>query len=232
MSSQENKFTDAFVLHTRPWRDTSLLVDVLSKEDGLLRLLARSARGHKSRFRGYLQVFTPLRMLYGGRGELLYLQKVELSGLSYVLQGSAYMAAYYLNELLLRLLKGNEPCPHIYSIYMQALHELKNPQQVEQALRMFEKRLLQALGYGLNCSFAADGQAIEPSASYAYQHELGFVQLPPADTAVGYSGAMLLALAAENPLSVQQLQQCKRLLRHVLSHYVGAKGLKSWSVWS
>jgi DNA repair protein RecO (recombination protein O) len=228
MPYQADVWTDAFVLHARPWRDTSLLLDVLSREYGLMRVLARSARGPKSRFRGYLQPFTALRMLCGGKGTLAYLNKVEHAAFSEVFKASSYRAACYVNELLLRMLKPDAPCPFIYTAYQDLLVTLGDEARVASVLRVFELTLLRALGYGLNCMEASDGQRIDAKQFYTYRHETGFVLQPDAP----YSGAMIQALASGRLSGVEQVRQSKHLLRFILLHYLEGKPLKSWAVWA
>ncbi len=138
-----------FILHTRPFRDTSLLVDALTTEYGRISVLARGVRTARTPLRGILQPFVPLLMSWSGKGELVSMSKVEAVGLPYSLQGKALISGFYLNELIMRLLHRYDPHPILYDAYQQALLGLQQKTTIELVLRLFEKCLLKELGYGL-----------------------------------------------------------------------------------
>lgn len=139
----------AFVLHARPYRDTSLLVELLTAERGRLTVLARGVRNQRSRFNGLLVPFSPLLVSFSGKTDLQVLRQVEANGLSYNLRGNMLLSGFYLNELLIRLLQRHEPHPNVYQAYQYTLNVLADTVQPEPALRLFEKYLLVDIGYGL-----------------------------------------------------------------------------------
>jgi DNA repair protein RecO (recombination protein O) len=219
----------AFVLHSRPYRNTSLIIDVFTEHHGRQALVARSARGIKSRYQGRLQAFVPLVISYSGQHELKNLSAAELAATPYDLVGNHMMCGFYLNELLVRLLQKGDEHHRIYQRYKLTLQALTQQRQVEVALRLFEKTLLIELGYGLNLSSdAVTSLPLDSHASYRFVPEQGFVllQQPVAADDV-FVGASILALRDECWSSAEQLSDAKRLMRSVLAYYLGSRPLKS-----
>lgn len=219
----------AFVLHTYPYRETSLIVEVFSRNHGRVALLAKGAKRPHSAVRGLLMPFFPLELAWSGKNELKTLHKAEWQGVLTGLQGAAMMCGFYLNELLLRLLPREDAHPDLYSHYTAALHLLAQGSPVAPVLRLFEKRLLQELGYALVLEMdALSGRRIEPDVSYAYDVERGGpvpAAAMPAQKRVELKGKTLLDLASENLSDPQTLQQSKTLMRAVLTHYLGDQPL-------
>ena len=139
----------AFVLHARPWREASLIVEAFSRVHGRLGLVVRGARRPKSRIHGLLQPFIPLLLSWRGRGELATLTGVEAEGGALPLAGSAAIVGFYLNELLLRFVHRHDPEPRLFDHYRATLGRVACEDDPEPALRIFEKRLLEAAGYAL-----------------------------------------------------------------------------------
>ncbi len=185
--------------------------------------IARSARGPKSRYQGYLQIFSPLLASWSGRRELMNLNQLELCGPAYQLTGQALFCAFYLNELLLRLLPRDDPYPEIFADYQTALQALEpSDSNVPVILRRFEKRLLDHLGYGLNFQ-------VNVHEYYRWLPGEGFLrceQTANADDAV-FSGRSLLALRAEQWDNSEDLLAAKHLMRLVLKQHLGNRPLKS-----
>lgn len=217
-----------FILHTRPYRDTSALVEAFTAAHGRIGLVARGARSEKSRLRGLLQPFRRVLLSWSGRGELHTLTGAEEVGPAARLSGEQLISGFYVNELMMRLSHrsdANAPLFACYGATLQALAEAEDPRLV---LRVFEKRLLDALGYGLQLQHDADGRPIEPDQRYRYALEVG----PVTSTAgsprdVELSGATLLALDAERLDSEQAVREAKALMRAVLSYYLGPQPLRS-----
>ena len=220
----------AYVLHQYPYRDSSLLLEVFSRHHGRLGLVARGARSARARWRGQLQGFSPLLLSWSLRGELGTLTGLEARGGTAALAGRHLLSAYYLNELILRLVARHDPHPGIFDAYEGALQELGGRE--EPALRIFEKRLLEELGYGLLLDRTADaGLPVEPEASYAYQLERGPVRCDnPADSGLYLRGSSLLSLHHEALADPQARRDAKRLLRAALSIYLGSRPLKTREV--
>ena len=218
-----------WVLHTRPYRETSLLVEALSREHGRVGLVARGARGAKSRLRGVLQPLQPLMLSWVGRGELCTLTGAEPMGAPPVISATCLSHTFYLQELLLRLLQRNDPHPGLFDAYGQALHRLSDPSlSVESTLRVFENALLHELGYGLVLDRdVGEGNPIEAEQSYTYCLEHGPVLGVAEKPGVPVSGAALQALASGQLRERKHLSEIKQLMRATLSLYLGERPLKS-----
>lgn len=221
-----------FVLHSRPYRDTSALVEAYTAGHGRIGLVARGARAQKSRLRGALQPFRQLLLSWTGSGELHTLTGVEEVGPVLRLTGEQLISGFYVNELVMRLSHRSDANTQLFACYgatLQALAAGGNPHAV---LRIFEKRLLEALGYGLQLQHDAQGRPIEAQARYRYQLEHGPVAVaagagPEGAADLELSGAALLALAAEQLQDEAALRESKALMRAVLTHYLGPKPLRS-----
>ena len=220
---------NVFVLHTKPYRDSSLLVDLFSRQYGRVRVVARSARGPKSRFKGQLQPFTSLLASWSGRSELKSLSQLEVHGVAYELPGDCLLCAFYLNELLVRLLKIEDPCVALFDLYQTTLDRLDAGQDVHDTLRVFETTLLTQLGYGLRWDKEAyNDHDILPDQWYRYESEVGFVlQQSHSESEQLILGEVLLALAQSTPIPAHCRAQAKGLLRLIISEQLGGRPLKS-----
>ena len=219
----------AYVLHARPYGDTSLLMEVFSLEYGRVGLVARGARRPGARMRAALQPFRSLLLSWSGRGDLFTMSAVEEAGATYVLQGEALIAGFYVNELLVRLTQRHDPYVGLFTVYSQTLESLATQPALQPILRLFEKNLLEELGYGLALEEDVQGNPIQPERNYQYQVETGAVALESEAPMGGNSvrGATLLALGRNEPLSQEGLGEAKRLMRYVLAHYLGASPLRT-----
>lgn len=219
----------AYILHRRPYSNTSLIVDFFTEKYGRLSAIARSARGLKSRYRSKLEPFVLMLISFSGRGELKTLGDVEISQIPQTLSGKALLSGFYLNEILIRLLQREDPYFVLFESYHQALVQLRNAGSIEIILRRFEKKLLQELGFGL--SFAVDcvsKESIDVNAYYRYLPEQGFQQVQDHFEEMNtFSGASLLALHQDRFEDVTCLKDAKRLMRLALYSYLGNKPLKS-----
>jgi DNA repair protein RecO (recombination protein O) len=220
----------AYVLHHYPYRESSLLLEVFSRQQGRLGLVARGARSGRARWRGRLQGFSPLLLSWSQRGELGTLTGVDVRDRAVALTGRQMLSAYYLNELLLRLLARHDPHPELFDVYERTLRGLGSREDA--ALRLFEKRLLEALGYGLLLDRTADsGLPVEPQMTYGYQLERGPVRCDnPADAGLYLQGSSLLALHHESLGDPQAARDARRLLRAALSIYLGSRPLRTREV--
>jgi DNA repair protein RecO (recombination protein O) len=219
-----------WILHHYPYRDSSLLLEVFSREHGRIGLVARGARAARGRWHNQLQMLRPLWLSWQQRGELGTLTDVDMRSRAPLVSGRQVLSACYLNELLLRLLSRHDPHPELFDHYERALARLT--QAEEQALRGFEKHLLQELGYGLLLDCEADGVTpVQAGALYEYRLEAGPVRCssPPAD-GISLDGASLLALRDEQLDNPRACREVKALMRVVLSSYLGARPLKTRAV--
>ena len=217
----------AYVLHSYPFRETSLIVEVFSRDHGRVALLARGARRPRSVLRGLLLAFQPLELGWAGKGEVPTLMKAEWQGGQPLLSGKALFFGYYLNELLLHLLPREDTHASLFAAYAAVLRRFADDLQ-EADLRRFERALLQELGYGLTLTHDAQGVVIDPDAHYAYEIERGPVRLArPGNSALSVRGKTLLDLA-EDALSDPATQaEAKQMMRALINHHTGGKRLET-----
>jgi len=165
----------AFVLHTTPWRETSLVVELFTRSYGRIALVARGAKRPRSAIRSVLLACQPLNVAWGGRGELRTLTHAQWMGGLPAPQGAALLSAFYLNELIMRLLPRDDSHPQLFEAYLAAIGALGHEMPVEPTLRRFERALLVEIGYGADLSRDADGQPIDPSVHYGFDPGRGWV---------------------------------------------------------
>ncbi|RTE65835.1 DNA repair protein RecO [Amphritea opalescens] len=214
----------AYVLHTRPYRETSLLVDLFTLEQGKVSVVVKGARSPRSRMRAMMQPFTPLQINLRGRHELKTLLQAEAVAAPVFLKGDALICGLYVNELLERLLQPADPHPHLYVFYQYVLNELLAATDIELALRTFEQKLLQQLG------FQFDVQACQPEAIYRYEPSRGFIsvrQLSDALKPLCFSGDQLIGIVAEEYHRPEIRRAAKRLMRLALETQLGNRPLRS-----
>ena len=226
MSIKRVVLQPAFVLYTRPYRDTSLLVELLTRQSGRLTVLARGVRSMRSRAYGLLRLFSPLLVSFSGKSDLQNLNQVESNGNSYNLSANALFSGFYVNELLLRLLQRYDPHPNIYKTYQQTLITLAKFQQSENALRVFEKKLLVDLGYGLQLDRTVNGDPVLPEKNYTFEFGVGLQKTKTAGQH-SFSGGSLLALQMDNLASEEELRDAKKLLHAALRVLLGGRPLKT-----
>ena len=242
-SHMESDFEAAYLLHSRPYRDSSLIIECFSREQGRRGIVARSVKGSSKRSRelaAALQPFRPLDIRWRGQGELKTLVEVETRqavGLTVGLKGNALFCALYLNEITLRALHRLAPHPQLWLQYESALTALSRGagdiSQLEVILRNYELNLLAEMGYGLDFTQdVASGQAIVESACYALSDEGGFYQVPAGPSV--FRGCDLLALSQSliepEAWSESMRRELKRICRQALVPLVGAAPLKSRSL--
>lgn len=233
----ESDFEAAYLLHSRPYRDSSLIIECFSRQQGRLGMVARSVKGASKRSRELAASLQPFRLLdirWRGQGELKTLVEVECRQ-SLALSGNALFCALYLNEITLRALHRLDPHPQLWLEYESALVALESAgsadqQQLEVTLRHYELNLLAELGYGLDFTQdVGNGSPIVESGYYALSDEGGFYQVAPGPS--GFRGSDLLALAqvlAEpGDWSQAMRRELKRICRRALVPLVGEAPLKS-----
>lgn len=222
----------AYILHTRPYRDTSLLIDAFTATQGRISLIAKGARGvygKKSRFKGSLQAFVPLLLSWRGKTDLMSLLNAEPSPVPLPhLTGKHLVCGLYLNELLIRLLYRYDPYPQLFHVYQTTLCHLSDNPAV--ALRLFEKKLLAELGYALHLNKdSLTHQALLPHQFYQFIPSQGLLvcfnkSIPKQSV---FSGASLLAMHHESWDSPLHLLDAKRLFRLALNHLLEGKTIRS-----
>lgn len=221
----------AYVLHSYPFRETSLIVEVFSRDFGRVALLARGARRPRSAIRGLLMAFQPLELGWSGKGEVLNLMKAEWQGGQPLLAGEALFCGYYLNELLIHLLPREDAHKDLFGHYGRILAKLavdRSGKDREADLRCFEKALLQELGYGLMLDRDSAGSPIQPDHHYTYRIEQGPVALEhEAGAAQVVMGKTLLDLDQEDFSDARSRQESKALMRTLLAYYLAGKELET-----
>ncbi len=221
----------AWILHARPYRETSLLVDALTLDDGRVAFIARGVRGARAQaLRASLQPFQPLRLALAGRGELPTLAATEVHAAASTLSGRALLSAFYLNELLLRLLPRQEPSAPLFWRYGATLDALATGAPPGWPLRRFERDLLIALGHAPRFDIEADdGPAVDPLGRYRIAPERGPLRVAEGARA-SVSGAALLALAADEDAPEALAQELRRAMRPLIAALLGGRELNSWQL--
>jgi DNA repair protein RecO (recombination protein O) len=166
----------AFVLHHRPYRDTSRILELFTRDYGRVCVFARGARGGRTKagsLLSVLQPFNPLLISWSGRGEAGQLTAAEFDGGFSALPPDRVVSGYYLNELLLKLFARHDSHPDVFALYASTVERLKLSSEPLRPLRIFEKRLLEALGYGLALDSEANGEPLDPAVAYHYRLEYG-----------------------------------------------------------
>ena len=226
-SKQRIQDEPGFVLHSYPFRETSLILEVFSRRHGRVALVARGARRPRSALRGLLMGFQPLLLSWFGKHELRTLHSAEWQGGQPQLQGTALLCGFYLNELMLNLMARDDPHESLFDYYQQTLQRLAQEDDHAFTLRCFEKHLLQELGYALLLENEADGgKPIVPDRNYRYILERGAIA-ETADSSQGIPvcGKTLLDMAADDYRDLNSARQSKQLIRILLDHHLAGKTL-------
>jgi len=220
----------AFVLHARPWRETSLLVELLTRDYGRVGVVARGLKGPKRHPVGAArQPRQSIRIDYRPRGELARLLQAEARDAAPLLVGEALMAAFYVNELVLRLTPRNDAAEPVFALYGRVRGELAAPVSLAWTLRRFERDLLDALGYGLPWDHTLDDEPVVATARYRLDPAQGPI-IEPRRISGTLSGAALLALATDQQPAGEVLSELRPALRAVLASHLGPLALKSWGL--
>lgn len=219
----------AYVLHLKPYRDTSAIVELLTPDYGRISVVVRGVRKSKTPKRQLLNPFQSLLVSFQGEGELKLLTHFESHRRYFTLTGPHLYSGFYLNELLVRLLPEMDAHNDLFSLYETSIQSLHQQQLIEPVLRCFEFRLLSELGYAISFTEdAARHQPIKQDASYFCDIEQGFIEADP-NTAYSLimSGADLLLIAQNDYRQLTTRQAAKNLTRYLLKPLLGKKPLKS-----
>jgi len=217
----------AFILQQRKFRETSLIIDALTRDFGRVSLLAKGVRKAKSKSAGLLQPFIPLALSYFGKTELKTLTDVEIAQPFTQLQGLALYCGFYVNELVGCFLHQYDPHPDVFAYYGECLSSLSDSSKIEAVLRIFELDLMDAVGYGLQLEYDFHNEkSIDPLTQYHFNVEQG-----PVENHDGpFSGKTLQALKSRDLADPQVLLEAKILMRSVIAVYLHGKPLKSRAV--
>ena len=217
----------AFILHRRPYSNTSLLLECFTASYGRFPVIAKGINNKRSGLNGLLQPFSSLLIDWCGKGEVKTLVTCEPGDSVIRLSKKALYCGFYLNELMMRLLERLDPHARLFESYSESLHKLADGIDVEQVLRRYELILLAELGYGVNLSLEAEtGDPVDPEKCYRYVVEHGPV-LMGSESDFSISGSTLLALERGDQLNTKERKEARALMRRVLTHYLGDKPIKS-----
>ncbi len=216
-----------FVLHSYPYKETSLIVDVFARDHGRVPLIAKGAKRPHSKLRGVLQTFQPLQLAWTGKSEVRTLVSAEWVGGLLPLERSALLCGFYLNELLVKLLARDDPHPQLFDQYVAAMNELAHDEPPAIVLRKFELALLKETGVAGSLVRLSGGRMVEPDQLYVFDPELGPREAMASDIAPAVSGKTLMDMEAGDYADPATQQQSKFLMRHLLAHHLGGMPLNT-----
>jgi DNA repair protein RecO (recombination protein O) len=217
-----------FVLHSYPYKETSLIVDVFSRDYGRIALIAKGAKRPHSALRGVLQTFQPLSMAWSGKSEIRTLIGAEWVGGLLPLEKSALLCGFYLNELLLKLLARDDPHPALFDHYVSTLNQLAHNETAPIVLRRFERALLKETGVaGDLTKCTCTRQSVEVDSVYVVDPERGARLAQATDAWPRVSGKTLLDMAREDYADANTQMQSKLLMRFLLAHHLGGAPLNT-----
>ena len=227
MSDSTVHLQPAFILQHRKFRETSLIIDVLTRDFGIVSILAKGVRKKKSKTAGLLLVFLALKVSYVGKNELKVLTHVELDPSTIKLTHLSLYCGFYVNEIVSCFLHKNDPHPEVFTEYQKCLALLADSKDIEQILRFFELNLIEHIGYGVQLSIDANFEtAVQPLKRYCFSGDSGMVE-----NSKGYiCGATLLLLEARKSLDKQALYEAKQLMRRMIDFQLQGRELKSRAV--
>ena len=215
------------ILHQRPYRESSLLVDLFTRNYGRFMVIAKGCRRHKSRTQGLFMPFRPLLLGWAGMGKLPVLTSIEQPRFCARLDSVNLACGYYMNELILKLLHRHDPHEVLYDKYQEAIAGLLEDRDPDTVLRVFEKHFLQEIGFGLVLDHDVEtGEAICEDRQYRYYSEKGPVQVLGNHHSV-ISGGTLTALRLEQFHSAEQHVQARRLMRFLIDRQLSGAPLRS-----
>lgn len=232
MSSQRRvQQQPGYVLHQRPFRDSSQILDIVTRDYGKIAVVARGSRGSKSRLAGVLRPFLPLRVSWVSKSELGTLTGAESVGRPAGMTGDTMLSAYYINELLINFLQKYDPQPEIYALYETVLQSLVGRSDVAASLRSFEMEFLSLLGYAVNLNHEfGSTETLLAEQYYEYRMEQGPVAVQRSEGPLVFSGALLSGVAEQRFDDADVLRVANRLMHDIIRFHLGGKELKSRKV--
>ena len=213
----------ALVMQTKPYRETSALVQCFARDAGRLTLVMRGARRKRSPAAG-VQPFNEVSLSYSGRGGLMTLHSAEPVH-RYTLTGNHLAGGFYVFELLARLLREHDGHPHLYAVTAMVIGRLHEAEPLAPLLRVFERRLLEELGFGIHFQHDVQGDPVTPDGFYAVPD--GETLHRVADGSRGYAGATLLAIGQDDYSSQAARMAARKIFADALSPHLGARPLAS-----
>jgi DNA repair protein RecO (recombination protein O) len=211
-----------FVLHSYPYKETSLIVDVFSRDYGRIALVAKGAKRPHSKLRGVLQTFQPLSLGWSGKSEVRTLTAAEWVGGLLPLEKSALLCGFYLNELLVKLLARDDPHPVLFDHYVAAMNQLAHDEPAPIVLRKFELALLKETGVATDFAICTSTtKAVDPQQTYVVDPERGPRIARAADRWPCVAGKTLLDMERQDYTDPVTQSQSKQLMRFLLAHHLG-----------
>jgi DNA repair protein RecO (recombination protein O) len=227
---RDNRVTGqpGFVLHSYPYKETSLIVDMFTRDHGRVGLVAKGAKRPHSKLRGVLQTFQPLSTSWSGKSELRTLIDAEWVGGLLPLEKTALLCGFYLNELLVKLLARDDPHPALFDHYVATLNQLAHNEPAPIVLRKFERALLKETGVAADFTRCTSSRApVQPDGEYVVDPERGPREVRAADTWPVVAGKTLLDMEREDYTDAQTQAQSKQLMRFLLAHHLGGAPLNT-----
>lgn len=217
----------AFILQHRKYRETSLILDVLTRDFGIVSIIARGVRKKKSKTAGLLLAFSSLKLSFFGTNELKTLSHVEADSSVTKLKGISLYCGFYINELVSLFLHKNDPHAEVFAEYQCCLTMLANTSNIEEILRFFELNLIAHVGYGIQLTIDANTNTlVQPLKKYCFNGGYGMIE-----STKGYiCGTTLFSLETKETLDKQALSEAKQLTRRVIDFQLEGKELKSRAV--
>jgi DNA repair protein RecO (recombination protein O) len=232
MSGPRRKHLEpAWLLHHRPWSDTSRILDLMTRDHGRVTLFAHGARRPKSPHRALLRPFAPLLVSWSGRSDGGTLTAAEAAGVPPAIPPARLMSAFYLNELLLRLVPKEDRHEALYDAYGEALAGLAGAGE-QPVLRAFERVLLEELGYGLELAReAAGGAPVEADRYYHFQPGRGVLAVREGDPGMDiHAGRAVLAVARGELGGADAQKAARGIFGAAIAHCLEGRGLASREV--
>jgi DNA repair protein RecO (recombination protein O) len=223
------ELTPCYILHRRDYSESSLILEVFSREHGRINLIAKGAKRNKKQQGINHNLYQKYHMSWVAKSELGTLIDIELPSISGSLKAEIMMTGFYMNEILLRLLHKHESHPELFDSYDAAINRLINNMPEQIVLRYYEKTLLQSLGYGVILDHdVASGESINAEKDYYYKFDFGpSLESNNSDSGVSISGKTLLELDAETLSDSKNINEAKILLRLILDQHLGERPLAS-----
>jgi len=218
---------EGFLLHSQPFKETSLLMNVFTKDNGRINMVANGAKRLNYKKRGLLQAFVPITVEWVGKRGLVTLKQVESRGYFYELKGKNLMNGLYVNELLIRFLSILDPHKLLFLEYQSLVKKLSIGNCQENTLRLFEKSLLKYIGYEVNLKYDSNMRLLKEGYYYDYHPEIGPILTSKKSKPYLFFGKDLLDIHNNKIDSPNLLYTSKRLITLVIDFHLGNKPLRS-----
>jgi len=217
-----------FVLHSYPYKETSLIVDMFTRDHGRIGVVAKGAKRPLSKLRGVLQTFQPLSLQFSGKSELRTLIDADWVGGMLPLEKTALLCGFYLNELLVKLLARDDPHPALFDHYVSTLNQLAHNEPAQIVLRKFERALLKETGVAADLTrCTSTREQVQAHGLYVVDPERGARTAGSGETWPVVAGKTLIDMEREDYADLQTQGQSKQLMRFLLAYHLGGAPLNT-----